>query len=351
MLSTVHRVHGVGQVRPQLAVIDGEVAVLWASEAGIEIARRGERKRLRGASAGVRVAGRWAVWDAGGQLHRGMAFHEDGVQLEVGPIDGGELRGEPVADQLWNFCSGTGFAIATGPEDDPRLAWVVRDRVYHAYRRGGAWTVDKGPLAERDTIALAVAPDGRSHVLYERDFRLRHACQNGRDWIETIIGDKYETHHVSLAIDREGYPHVAFMGHSSSRDHLVYRRLGREPTREIVDKHGNAGFGARIAIDDAGVPWIGYRCEHSRNNASARRIAPVEHRVASRHGGAWAVAPVAVGDAANDFALVGGAPWIAVGVDRNLAIMKGDDAWPRSLQPPRPSKRSSTRSDEAKSTR
>src|SRR5262245_27720853 len=111
MFSTIHRVDGVGVVRPQLAVIGGEVAVLWASEAGIEILFRGERRQLRDASAGVQVAGRWAVWDAGGQLHRGMSFHEDGVQLEVGMIEGA-LRGEPVADQLWNFCNGTGFAIA-----------------------------------------------------------------------------------------------------------------------------------------------------------------------------------------------------------------------------------------------
>ncbi len=351
MFTTVHRVDGVGQVRPKLVVICGEVAVVWGSEAGIEIARRGERMRLRGPAAGVQIAGRWAAWDVGGQLHRGMSFHEDGVQLEVGPIDGDELHGEVVADQLWNFCNGTGFAIATGPDDEPRLAWVVRDRVYHAWRRDGAWTIDKGPLAERDTIALAVAPDGRSHLLYQRDFRLRHACQGGREWVETIIGDKYETDHVSLAIDPDGHPHAAFMGHSSSRDHLVYRRLGREPTREIVDKHGNAGFGARIAIDDAGVPWIAYRSEHSRNNASARRVAPVEHRLASRRGGAWSVAPIATGDAANDFALVDGVPWIAVGIAGDLAVIKGDDAWPQSPQPPRPSRFSSTPSSEAKSTR
>jgi hypothetical protein len=358
MFSRIFQIDGIGLVRPQLAVVGTEPVMVWTGTAGIEIARAdGSRTRLREGSAGVRVAGGrrlWAVWDAGGQLHHGLAYHQDGVQLEAGVIDGA-LHGDCVADQLWDYCTGSATAIAIGEDDEPRLAWVVRDRVFHASRRDGAWVVDKGPLAERETIALAVAPDGRSHLLYQRDFRLRHACQNASEWIETIVADKYETEHATLALDRDGAPHIAFMGHSSSKDHLVYRRLGREATREIVDNKGNLGFGARIAVDDAGVPWIGYRCEHSRSHASSRRVAPVEHRVACRRGGGWSVAAVATGGAANDFALVAGVPWVAIaaGVNGNLAIMKGDDAWPasQSPQPQRPSRHSSTPSSAAKSTR
>jgi hypothetical protein len=88
-------------------------------------------------------------------------------------------------------------------------------------------------------------------------------------------------------------------------------RTGSAFVKEIVDKKGNAGFGTRIVVDTDGVPWIGYRVEHSRDGASSRRIAPVEHRVAARRSGKWTVETAATGGAANDFALVGGVPTLA----------------------------------------
>ena len=307
-------------VEPRLA---GD-AIVWASPAGIHIARRAgsdfvTSKLRTEPSAGVRVAagpdGRlWAAWDAGGQAMHGMTFHVDGVRLEAGEV-GAELRGEKVDDQLWDHCYGQAFDLAVGPDNEPQLAWVVRDRVFHAQRQGGTWTVKKGPLGERDTIAIAVDPEGRPHVVYQRDQILRHAVRDGDKWSETVLGERYETGHVSIATDASGAPHIAFMGRSKSKDQLIYTtRSGGAFVKEIVDKKGNAGFGTRIAIDPGGVPWIGYRVEHSRDGASSRRIAPVEHRVANRRGGnqdKWTVELAATGGAANGFALVGGVPMIA----------------------------------------
>src|SRR5262245_42723786 len=124
MFSTVHHIDRVGLVQPHLVITGADVAVVWASEAGIEIVRGGNRKQLREPSAGVRVAGSWAAWDAGGRLHQGMSYHPDGVQLEAGVLDGGDLRGDRVADQLWDYCYGSAFAMAIDPEGEPRLAWV-----------------------------------------------------------------------------------------------------------------------------------------------------------------------------------------------------------------------------------
>lgn len=307
-------------VEPRLAA-GSELAILWASPHGIHAARRTSAgfaiSRLRSEpSAGVRVAagpdGRlWAAWDAGGHAMHGMTHHVDGVHLEAGEV-GAELTGEKVDDQLWEHCYGKAFDLAVGPDNEPQLAWVVRDRVFHARRQGGTWTVQKGPLGERDTIAIAVDPQGRPHVVYQRDLILRHAMRDGEKWSETVIGEKYETGHVSIAIDAGGAPHIAFMGRSKSKDQLIYTtRTGGSFAREVVDKKGNAGFGTRIAIAPDGVSWIAYRVEHSRDGASSRRVVPVEHRIATRRGGTWTVEAAATGGAANGFALVGGEPVVA----------------------------------------
>jgi len=315
-------VTGIGLVDPQLAAWRDGVVIAWAGAQPACARRDGASwttSVLRSEpSAAIRLAsggdGRvWGVWDAGGSAMHDMTDHPEGVRLEAGVLDPPhELRGEPVADQLWDHGHGRSFAIAVGPDHEPQVAWIVRDRVYHARRAGGTWTVEEGPLGERDTIALAVDRAGRPHVLYQRDLVLRHAVADGGKWSESVVGARYETKHVSIAVDPDGNPHLAFMGSSKSKDHLVYAtRTGDGFVKETVDKKGNAGFGASLALDAAGVPTIAYRVEHSRDGASSRPVAPVEHRFARRSGGKWTVEPVAIGGAANSFTLAGDVPWIA----------------------------------------
>ena len=301
-------------VAPQLAIAPGGPIVAWAQQDGIFIARHDHTwqpaERVRDGAAGVRIAangGRvWAIWDTGGTLAGYGSYSEDGVNLEAGVLGEGRLVAEQVATQLWIHCYGSkAFALAVGADGEPRAAYVVRDRVWHARRSGGTWTNEKGPLAERDEVAFAIDARGRSHVVFVRDGILRHACQDGGRWQETkLVGDKYEGRHASIATDAAGTAHVAYMNATKSKDQLWYARVANGAvTNELVDKKGNCGFNTRIAVDAKGTPWIAYRTEHSRENGNMRVIKPAEHRIATKVGATWQVSTVATGGCANDFVL------------------------------------------------
>ena len=295
-----------GLVRP--AIARGRIA--WADGEGICVAHRDgvawRTTRHAQPSANIRVAGDWALWDRGASTNHGTSYHTDGVSLYAAKLDDA-LAGELVSDQLWQHCYGAGYAIAVGPDGSPRVAYAVRNRVFHVRRDPtGAWTVEKGPVCEQETLAFAVDALGRSHLVYRRDDTLCHAVHDGT-WKQTKLSDeKYGFAHPSIAADAEGRAHIAYMNTSKSKDQLHYivvQSSGNTFSSELVDKKGNTGFGAQIALGADGLPRISYRTEHSREWASSRRVADVEHRLATRVNGAWTVEPVATGGAAAALAL------------------------------------------------
>jgi hypothetical protein len=303
-----------GAVRPQLVATATAQVIAWVEErgGGVHVARRtGDHITTVThdlASAGVRlVAGRdavWAAWDVGETTNCGVSYHADGVSLRAGTLDGDALVGTEVSDQLWQWCTGRAYEIAIAPDGEPRIAYVVRDRVFHARRDGGGWVVDKGPIAEQETLAFAIDPRGRSHVLYRRDDVLCHAVHDGGTWKQTKLTERYCVHHPSIALDTESRPHIAYMNTTKSKDQLFYAtQHGDAFTHELVDKKGNVGFGSKIAIAADGTPWISYRAEHSRDGASSRRITEVEHRIAIRANNKWTIENVAIGGAGNAFVL------------------------------------------------
>lgn len=299
---------GLNRVEPRIAVGEG-VAVAWASD-GISLARESggawETRKIRSEPcAGVRMAmgpnGRvWAAWDAGGKLHQGISIHPSGVRIEVGASD--DFAPEIVVEGLWSYCYGASWDLAIGPDGEPRVAWCFEDRIFVGTRSNGRWTVNEGPQAERDWVRLAVDSKGNTHLLYQRDFHLLYD--------DIVVGGKYETGHASLVLDADDRPHVPFMGHTKTKDHLVHARLdGGVFQAEVADKKGNCGFGSRVALRDGG-PIIGHRSEHSRDGASTRRVAPVEHRITSKANGKWITEVVDTGGAASDFALASdGTAW------------------------------------------
>jgi hypothetical protein len=310
-----------GAVRPELAATaDGQV-IAWVEErGGLHVARRTGAGITTAshdqASAGVRVAAEngtvWAVWDVGAGTNCGNSYHADGVSLRAGTLRGDALVGTEVSDQLWTHCTGNAYEIALAPDGEPRIAYVVRDRVFHARRDGDGWQVEKGPIAEQETLAFAIDARGRSHVLYRRDDVLCHAVQDGGAWKQTKLTEKYCVQHPSIALDAEGRPHLTYMNTAKSKDQLWYATLqGQGFTHELVDKKGNVGFGSRIRIAPDGTPWISYRAEHSREWASSRRITDAEHRIAVRRDGAWVTEKVATGGAGNAFVLAGDIPVLA----------------------------------------
>lgn len=308
-----------GVVQPRLAVGVRGLVAAWTGERDHEVLALARREadtwtvtRHASPSASVELAAGpdgavWGVWDVGQGTNGGCSYHVDGVSLFAGRVDGGELAGTLVSDQLWTHCYGAGYAIAVGPGGEPRVAYVVRDRLYVARRDGAAWAVEKGPLVERDTLAFAIDARGRSHVLFEREHVLHHAVHDGT-WKPTALTQRYDVHHPSIAIDPAGRAHIAYLSSAKSKDQLHYlaqRDDGTFAPPEIVDKKGNAGFGATLVLDAAGTPIIAYRVEPSRNGASSRRVADVEHRLATRAGDTWRVEPIATGGAGTAFALAG----------------------------------------------
>lgn len=131
--------------------------------------------------------------------------------------------------------------------------------VMYAVWNGSAWQrtpVDRGSPSGPNS--LAVDSSGSVHLAYAFfNTKLQYAFWDGIDWtIEQVDTRSLAVHHVSLSLDTEDRPHIAYYGDAS----LNYAsRSGQAWTIETVDASGNTGLYASLALDSQDIAHVAYR--------------------------------------------------------------------------------------------
>ncbi|MFQ5918624.1 MAG: hypothetical protein ACE5I4_01095 [Thermoplasmata archaeon] len=145
--------------------------------------------------------------------------------------------------------------------------------------RYGQWTgtdwsieeVDAESLAVRH-VSLALDPESRPHIAYHGFPNLRYAIWTGTQWqIEDIELTPEIGLYVALAVDSVGSSHVAYRD-PLLRDLKYARRDQGVWSVETVDAFGDAGWFASIALDEEDAPHVAYYERLRSELRHARRL-------------------------------------------------------------------------------
>ncbi len=174
--------------------------------------------------------------------------------------------------------SGLRGAIALDGQGYPHIAFVehlpvvsgMDDQLRYAYWDGVRWhteLVDKAPHISRDDgyIGLALDSAGVAHIAYPAgdtaiDMNLRYARRNHDYWaLETVDDLKRTGRHVSIALDGNDRPHIAY--HDNDFLELIYTSWnGATWTSEVIDDSNvnDSGVFASLVLDGDDRPHIAY---------------------------------------------------------------------------------------------
>lgn len=150
-----------------------------------------------------------------------------------------------------------------------RIAGILLLFAFMASPAMAAWQISMvDPIqAPAHELPLSIAYDARGvlHIAYydPNAEDIRHAWRNGTSWGMEIVGPSAGTRSVSLAFDPEGHPCISY-GDGVSYGNLVFARktedgwLKSTVTRGEWGLLGNAGSYSSLAFDRAGAPHIAY---------------------------------------------------------------------------------------------
>jgi hypothetical protein len=202
--------------------------------------------------------------------------------LTLGPIAPQTLN-DPSSDFAWktecldcpagfDALSHRGLAVdATG-----RLHVAYGGRfLYYAVSDGENWhheTVDDAPWVGAGGASLVLDPAGHPHLAYcdGENLAIKYAYRNDNGWqVESVSGAmKAEAEPqgsggsgscaVSLALDREGEPHIAFFGKLPGYNLWYAHREAEGWRAEVVDFTQNSGMEPSLALDSQDHPHIAY---------------------------------------------------------------------------------------------
>jgi len=255
------------------------------------------------------------VFDAQGRkVDRGDTAPSDetnGLIVSLGEIgDGGYTVAWTALSAVDGHTTRGSFAFAVGDAPLPEIAdvvetaaalvWPKRDLVGdHVLVTAGPTRepVDPVPLLVR-YVSLDVDRDGRPHLAYYGRGQLRYATKPGLVWSVEVVDPRERAGWFGqIALDLSGRPHLAY--YDSVDGNLWYATPdGSDWSRTRVDGSGDAGWDASLAIDPGGRPVIAYYA----------RI-PSDLRYARLDNGTWTVQVV------DEEGVTGWEPSLAVGPD------------------------------------
>ena len=190
-----------------------------------------------------------------------------------------------------NGVAGWYASLALDRRGNARIAYysVEAGALKYAARVGGAWStevVDASSERIGHYCSLALDADDHPGISYydAQNLCLRYATlAHGRWLTETVdgAGNAAETeqalhradrssnapavsqdvpnvgHYTSLALDRNGVPHIAYQDVTNA-DLKVALKQGGEWVTETVDARGDVGEHASLKLDAAGNTWVSY---------------------------------------------------------------------------------------------
>lgn len=153
-------------------------------------------------------------------------------------------------------------SLAMDPSGDLHLSYYEAgsQHVRYAWRSagGGPWNVSDVDRGLRDGFnELAVDRFGAVHLAYSLDTgALRYARRTGGSWtIEPVDPGVILARYESIAVDRDGHPHIAYYGIGNLRYAV---KSGTAWSVEVVDSRDYVGWFSRVRLDSGGRPHIAY---------------------------------------------------------------------------------------------
>ena len=292
------------------------------------------------------------VIDPGAQVgaHAAAAVGPDGlIRVAYADLDTGDLwlaeerdegwRREPVLPGQITLKAWIGRSLAVAILEDGALLvpfhHATDQNLQIAVRDGDGWRVealDPEPGVGWD-VSVALDTQGQPHVAYLAQLRgdLRYARRVAGAWaIEDVDTEGMVGNDPSIAVALGGAVHLSYyrcgalVGGGCDAGALKHAE-GRAGAFEltVVDDEGDAGWYTWLALDDEGEPQVSY-CAHAEGQLryAARRVGVWEHQIVD-------AGPDTGGF--SSLALVDGRPWIAYheeGLNRlRLATLLGDQHW------------------------
>jgi alpha-tubulin suppressor-like RCC1 family protein len=212
----------------------------------------------------------------------------------------------PMGSWLWNIETPSGIPNDYSQDERHTSAITIDSRegnthlvvnadlgVYYAVRAGGGWVVSEVTDDDNNSIwqdvSLVVDANGKPHVAFNSGTLLRYARSTTTGWsIEHVAtGGSH-----SLALDGSGLARIAF---NSARSLKYASRTGANAwtvttidTPDPADTLGDAGLYPSLVLDTAGTPHVGYHFAFSPGSSWS------DIRYAFYDGAAWHVEPVAL---------------------------------------------------------
>ena len=184
-------------------------------------------------------------------------IYNDGSEWHVEMVDSGE-------NISW-FSVGAGSIILK--DGKPCIAYSNGDMLKYAHYDGSKWNIET-VTTEGDEIrypSMAMDSNGYPHIAYHgmENYDLKYASWDGSKWnVETVASQGYIGGSCALALDSHDYPHIACYRTDSpqenDRDQEYFYWDGSKWNEKVIESEGYAGGCCDIAIDSHDNPVISY---------------------------------------------------------------------------------------------
>lgn len=184
-------------------------------------------------------------------------------------------------------------SIALDSSGLPHISYYDVDDEYlkYAYKDSQGWhttVVDTAGYRVGWFSSIALDPAGLPRISYFGVVDLRYAFLDGDGWhIQTVQTDAYMGGYTSLALDNDGFPHIAYYWSTSPWDgDLRYAYMDDAGWQlELVDSEHNKGKWASLKLDDDDCAHVSY-CDY---HESSWYSYPIDLRYAYRGTEGWSI--------------------------------------------------------------
>ncbi|MCU0611680.1 MAG: hypothetical protein MUE60_07835 [Candidatus Eisenbacteria bacterium] len=200
-----------------------------------------------------------------------IGYRDDTRGLLAYTFHDGTTWHKVIADSVEN--RGKNLSLALDAEGEPHISHNNADgssptNLWHTYRENGVWhtaTVQPGSRVHGGT-SLAVDSQGRSHFCYSRytggDYRILYARWDGEVSIQEEFDPSAFCYHGDFSIAVDGADRAQIAYYDESHGWLKWARRTDEGWHvEVVDYGGNVGLHVSLALDADGWPHLAYQAE------------------------------------------------------------------------------------------
>ena len=133
-------------------------------------------------------------------------------------------------------------------------------------KNGKQWYTTKVDQKGAGTyVSLAVDSSGHPHFAYvsRHEDGLHYATWDGAQWHRHVLDTEHINYYTSIQVDKQGHPRISYyLYHAPDGSYILHLKLasfdGERWTIETVDKRRGTGKFSSLALDGNGYPHIAY---------------------------------------------------------------------------------------------